>query len=272
MKRWNIKPKSFDDLADIPPVLEDNIVEWSEIQNKPTIEELKGDKGDPGVAGAQGIQGPPVAVFIDPAPLASEPAPVSSFYYFIANTTEGYPVDALIVQGLHQSSSRSIQVAINRTGNQAFFRGAISGVWQAWAEFYNSRNLNIGTLNHTFTGNLFSGNVGEYRFSDSAFSRYFLSFNSYASSTASSGYRFRNTGHAFWIDQRSSSGDIWFNSSTASGNAGEAISVRSLLQFQSSSNRILFYQRLSLVDLPTSATGLIAGDLWRDSSGFLRVV
>lgn len=235
----------------------------------------KGDKGDQGIQGLQGpqgIQGPPVGVLIEPTPLATEPAPVSAYYYFTANTTEGYPVDALLVSSLHQSSSRSTQFAINRTGNQAFFRAAISGAWQPWSEIYNSRNLNIGTLNHIFTGNLFTGTVGEYRFSDSAFSRYCMTFNAYASSTASSGYRFRNAGFAFWIDQRSTNGDVWLNTSSASGNPGEAITVRSLFSFQASTNRLLFYQRLNLSNLPTSATGLVAGDVWRDTNGFLRVV
>lgn len=226
------------------------------------IQGLKGDKGDKGDTGATSLETLP----------HNSPAPVSAYYYFLANAADGYPVDALLISGLHQSSSRSTQLAINRSGNQAFFRGSINGAWQPWSEIFNSRNLNIGSDSHNIRGNLFTGVVGEYRYADSAFQRYFVSFNAYASASASSGYRYKNTGHAFWIDQRSSNGDIWFNASTGSGNAGGTISVRSLLHFQQSTNRLLFYQRLSLTNLPTSATGLIAGDLWRDANGFLRVV
>lgn len=80
MKGWNIKPQNWQEITEKPPTLADDVIDWTEIQNRPTMEELRPDhqwsgtslqfetaagswgslvdlKGDQGIQGIQGIQG-----------------------------------------------------------------------------------------------------------------------------------------------------------------------------------------------------------------------
>lgn len=80
----------------------------------------------------------------------------------------------------------------------------------------------------------------------------------------SSGFRVRANGYGSFMGLDNSNGDILF-ATTGSGTAGNTVSYS--YRFTIKNNGVLNY-----ANCPSSATGLASGDIYKDGSGFLKIV
>lgn len=275
MKRWNIKPNSFDELADIPPVLSDKVVSWDEILNRPTEAELKGDPpahqwqqtslrfenpdsswgnyvnliGATGPQGLQGIQGAAGATGATGA-MPGHQWSGTQLRFQTSATTWGSYVD--------------LKGATGATGIQ----GIQGPTGEPGTTDYN-KMLNKPTITSNNTANAVVQRDASNQFTTGR--TYF-----YPPESSSSIAQSFNGGYHIYSDNvgpGSANSRLWiagidrgavYISPRSGTSIFELVSVRALT--------IQLVGKTQLLSIPTSITGLNTGDIWRDANGFLRIV